>query len=125
MTRPPIPAGACRYALSSRALAASLVGAALVCACLEASGDSAGDTDTVATAGTSSGPTTGISTEAGPDTEPTGAFPGCDGVELVQDGALDLDIPAVKYVIVDGAVRVNGAPLPDAALRRSQGEVRP
>lgn len=54
-----------------------------------------------------------VPTEGGSET-------GCEGLELAQDGVLDLDVPAVPYVVVKGAVRLNGGALPDADAPRGQ-----
>lgn len=63
--------------------------------------------------------TTATSTDTGDD--PTGGpQPGCDGVELAQDGVLDLDVPAAAYVVVSGQILLNGGALPDAEGPRGQ-----
>jgi hypothetical protein len=77
---------------------------------------------TSATIGTSA--TTAGTSTTGTDTtgdDPTGGpQPGCDGVELVQDGVLDLDVPATPYVVVSGQILLNGGALPDADGPRGQ-----
>lgn len=96
-----------------------LSGVIWICACGGGAADEAGDSGsttvglttadlTTADLTTGDGPTDSTPTEAG---EP---FPGCDGLDLEQDGALDLDIVAIDYVSVSGAIRVNGGALPDA-----------
>ncbi|HEY0134257.1 MAG TPA: hypothetical protein VGB85_09260, partial [Nannocystis sp.] len=58
-----------------------------------------------------------VPTGDAPTTEP---YPGCDGVDLAQDGILDLDVPAVKYIEISGGITVNGGALPDASGSRGQ-----
>lgn len=90
----------------------------LLCACSNGDADEASATTGVVTSTDSSDMSAGSApTEPTEPTEPTGTgdpFPGCDGLEIEQDGVLDLDIAAREYVIVNGTVRVNGGALPDA-----------
>ncbi|MCC7538607.1 MAG: hypothetical protein IT379_20450 [Deltaproteobacteria bacterium] len=47
-----------------------------------------------------------------PDGGVTDTGPACDGVPIVEDGVLDLDVPAERWVRVSGSVTLSGAPIP-------------
>lgn len=109
-------------ALCNRDVARLSLLVAFASACGDDRGDDATTLAASATIGTSA--TVGTSTtDADPTTgdDPTGGpQPGCDGVELVQDGVLDLDVPATPYVVVSGQVLLNSGALPDADGPRGQ-----
>jgi len=67
-------------------------------------GDDGSQDDTTATAGSTD-------TDGG---TATGGGTDCEGVELVQGGVLDLNIPAVDYVVISGQILLNGDTLADA-----------
>lgn len=85
-------------------------------------GDGTATADTP-TEGTPTDPTdadsdTGIDPDSDTDGDTGEPFPGCEGIDLEQSGVLDVDIPAVAYVVLSGAVSVNGGALPNAAGSR-------
>ncbi|MEZ4385123.1 MAG: hypothetical protein R3A79_27585 [Nannocystaceae bacterium] len=87
----------------------------LVLAASACSGDDGSQEETSATT------TTGGSTATSGPSETTGAsdttggwVDDCEGIELAQDGVLDVDVPAAEYVVISGKVLLNGDALPDA-----------
>lgn len=87
-----------------------------------AAGATSGGTGGIAAGGASGanggggGGAGGTGAEAG-----MGGAAGCQGVDLEQDGVLDLDLKAIR---VHGVVTLNGAPLPDADAGRGQLQFR-
>ncbi|MBA3547832.1 MAG: hypothetical protein H0T76_15220 [Nannocystis sp.] len=107
------PASSSKQLSSARGLATSLVCAVLLGACGgggENDDAGASTTNVVTTVDMTMG-TTGTSPNP---TETGDPFPGCDGIDIAQDGVLDLDIAVLEYVVVTGSIRVNGGALPDA-----------
>ena len=79
-------------------------------------GDDSSQDETSATT-TATTATTDPETTGGGDT--TGGWvDDCEGIELAQDGVLDLDVPAAEYVVISGQVRLNGETLPDTDAPR-------
>lgn len=101
-----------------------LVGLSLVVPCAASGcGEGSRDDDSATSGVVTTVPTGDTGDDPTGDTgdDPTGGPPpGCDGVELAQDGVLDLDVPKAEYVVVSGQVLLNGGALPDAEGPRGQ-----